>query len=113
MGLQKKLEKWVAALEIDRGPAFWSRADAAPLKEFFSKLLAAEVVRSAPDLAVKDPIPFEKVGTSELRSFPFSCCPSHSTSWACTPAWSAPTWRAARPDSSWACSAPPSSSSPP
>lgn len=61
MGYNKKAQKWATAVGLPGDPCFWTVGDAAPLKEFFAKLLSSELLKTASDITVSDPIPFEKV----------------------------------------------------
>jgi hypothetical protein len=60
MVYQKKIQKWSLSVGI-KPDDFWVHADSAPLKEFLSKLLSSEILRTAPDIVVAETIPFEKV----------------------------------------------------
>jgi hypothetical protein len=59
MVYQKKIQKWAASVGLPDD--FWVNGDSAPLKEFLSKLLSSEILRTAPDIVVAETIPFEKV----------------------------------------------------
>lgn len=59
MVYQKKIQKW--ALSVGLPEDFWIHGDSAPLKEFLSKLLSSEILRTAPDIVVAETIPFEKL----------------------------------------------------
>jgi hypothetical protein len=61
MVYQKKLQKWSVAVGLPTEHCFWVNGDAAPLKEFFAKLLSSEILKTASNIALSDPIPFEKV----------------------------------------------------
>jgi hypothetical protein len=61
MGYQKKLQKWAASVGLPNETCFWVNGDSAPLKEFYAKLLSSEILRVSPDIAISNPIPFEKV----------------------------------------------------
>ncbi|KAI6176826.1 hypothetical protein M3Y97_00840900 [Aphelenchoides bicaudatus] len=59
MVYEKKIEKWAESVGLSKD--FWTHGDAAPLKEFFSRLLSSEILRTAPDIVVAETIPFEKL----------------------------------------------------